>query len=95
MSLGTLQSDNGDVHENVPEKQTLHPFKPFCDFSQGIYVGAEERRPRPSSDRDRGIYRLVVPSSKQIWTLHVVIVQGRQKQRTRSVMHVQSCCFAN
>ena len=25
--LRTLQSDNGDVHENVAEKQTPHPFK--------------------------------------------------------------------
>ena len=25
--LRTLQSDNGDVHENVAEKQSPHPFK--------------------------------------------------------------------
>ena len=28
MLLGTLRSDNGDVHE----KQTLHHFKLFCDY---------------------------------------------------------------
>ena len=27
--LGTLRSDNGDVHENVTEKQTSHHFNPF------------------------------------------------------------------
>ena len=25
--LRTLESDNGDVHENIAEKQTPHPFK--------------------------------------------------------------------
>ena len=34
MSLGTLQSDNGDVHENVAEKQTSHPFKLFGNYSK-------------------------------------------------------------
>ena len=29
--LGTLRSDNGDVHENVAEKQTSHHFKLFRD----------------------------------------------------------------
>ena len=30
--IGTLRSDNGDVHENVAEKQTSHPFKIFRDY---------------------------------------------------------------
>ena len=30
--LGTLWSDNGNVHENVAEKLTSHPFKPFSDY---------------------------------------------------------------
>ena len=40
---------------------------------------------------------LPVPSSKQlkIWSFHVVVVQGRQRNVQKSVMHVQSCCFAN
>ena len=29
--LGTLRSDNGDVHENFAEKQTSHHFKLFRD----------------------------------------------------------------
>ena len=29
---GTLLSDNGDVHENVAEKQTSHHFKLFRDY---------------------------------------------------------------
>ena len=37
------------------------------------------------------------PSSKQIkiWSFHVVIVQGRLRNVQKSVMHVQSCYFAN
>ena len=29
---GTLRSDNGDVHENVAEKQTSHHFKIFLHY---------------------------------------------------------------
>ena len=29
---GTVNKDLGDVHENVTEKWTPHPFKPFRDF---------------------------------------------------------------
>ena len=29
-TIGTLRSDNGDVHENVTEKQTSHPFILFA-----------------------------------------------------------------
>ena len=40
---------------------------------------------------------LPFPSSKKlkIWSFHVVVVQGRQRNVQKSVMHVQSCCFAN
>ena len=30
VALGTLRSDNGDVHENVAEKKTSHHFKFFA-----------------------------------------------------------------
>ena len=71
MSLGTLQSDNGDVHENVLEKQTPHAFKPeeaTPEFRQIVEYIALSSRPQK---------RL------KIWALHVVIVQGRQKQCTK------------
>ena len=61
--LGTLRSDNGDVRGNVAE--TSHPFTFFRDYSkgpsylkEGDWVGAEEKGPHPSSDRDGRIYRL-------------------------------------
>ena len=30
--LGTLRTDNGDVREDGPEKQTTHPFYHFLDY---------------------------------------------------------------
>ena len=40
---------------------------------------------------------LPFPSSKKlkIWSFHVVVAQERQRSVQKSVMHVQSCCFAN
>ena len=40
---------------------------------------------------------LPFPFSKQIkiWAFHVVVVQGRLRNVQKSVMHVQSCYFAN
>ena len=31
-TIGTLRSDNGDVHEKVAEKQSSHYFKLFRDY---------------------------------------------------------------
>ena len=31
-TIGTLRSDNGDFHENLAEKLTPHPFKPFRGY---------------------------------------------------------------
>ena len=39
---------------------------------------------------------LPLPFSSQlkIWSFHVVVVQGRQRNVQKSMMHVLSCCFA-
>ena len=34
-------------------------------------------------------------SKLKIWSFHVVVVQGQQRNVQKSVMHVQSCCFAH
>ena len=31
----------------------------------------------------------------KIWPFHVVVVQGQQRNAQKSVLHVQSCCFAH
>ena len=40
---------------------------------------------------------LPVPYSDKlkIWSFHVVVVQGQQRNAQKSVLHVQSCCFAH
>ena len=40
---------------------------------------------------------LPFPSSSKLktWSFHVVVVQGQQRNVRKSVMHVQSCCFAH
>ena len=35
------------------------------------------------------------PSKLRIWSFHVVVVQWRQRNVPKSVMHVQSCCVAH
>ena len=67
VSLGTLRSDNGDVHENVAEKKPSYHLKLFTiiaicpvTYNKGILAGAEERGTRSSWDRDGRIYRLAV-----------------------------------
>ena len=30
----------------------------------------------------------------KVWSFHIVVVQGQQGNVQKSVMHVQSCCFA-
>ena len=34
-------------------------------------------------------------SKLKILSFHVVVVQGRQRNVQKSVMHVQGCCFAH
>ena len=35
------------------------------------------------------------PNILKIWSFHGVVVQGLQRNVQKSVMHVQSCCFAH
>ena len=46
---------------------------------------------------DGRIYRLAVLVLKnlKIWSVYVVVVHGRQRNVQKSLLHVQSCCFAN
>ena len=70
----TLRSDNGDVHENFAEKYRLRILSIFSRLFQGAQllkrrefaegIVAEEKAPRPSSDRAGRIYWLAVPVPK-------------------------------
>ena len=50
-----------------------------------------------SSGKEKENCCFVSPSSKkrEIRHYHVVVVQRRLRNAQKSVMHVQSCCFAN
>ena len=86
VSLWTFQSDNGDVHENVAEKQTLHQFKLFrvypnspC-YKKRILACAGERGTRSSSYRVSLMVEFIAlpfpsPSKLKIWSFYVVVVQ--------------------
>ena len=39
------------------------------------------------------LYGLVVPVLQELWSFHVLVVQGQQRNVQKNVMHVQSCCF--
>ena len=102
---GTLRSDTGDVHENVAEKQTSHYFKIFRRLSQlalllkrrGFWL--ELKRGERAQVRTEMVEFIALPfpfpSKLKIWSFHVVVVQWRQRNVQKSVMHVQSCCFAH
>ena len=50
-----------------------------------------------SSGKEKESCCLLFPSStkREIGHFHVVVVQRRQRNVQKSVMYVQSCCFAN
>ena len=107
--LGTLRSDNDDVHENVHEnvheKWTSRPFTFFRDYPKSpSYL--KRREFRLEMKRGEGarlktemveFLGLPFPSSSKLklWSFHVVVVQGRQRNVQKSVMHVQSYCFVH
>ena len=92
--IGTLRSHNGDVHENVTEKWTPHPFKPFHHFPkspcylkegnlgwnwrEGAAPEFRQRRQNLSPCRSR-------PQKTWNWSFHVVVVQGRQRNVQKSI----------
>ena len=103
--LGTLRSDNDDVHENVHEKWTSHPFTFFRDYPKSpSYL--KRRKFRLEMKRGEGArlqtemveFRglpISFSSKLKLWSFHVVVVQGRQRNVQKSVMHVQSYCFVH
>ena len=54
-------------------------------------------KPYPSSEWERKFHSSLLTSSIKCDIRHflVVVVQWRQRNVQKSVMHVQSCCFAN
>ena len=62
-----------------------------------IFFEADSKGLHQSSAKEKESCCLVFPSStnREIGHFHVLVVQWRQRNVQKSVMHVQSCCFAN
>ena len=61
-----------------------------------IFLELNSKGQHQSSGKEKESCCLVFPSStkREIRQFHVVVVQRRQRNVQKSVMHVQSCCFA-
>ena len=62
-----------------------------------IFLELDSEGLHQSSGKEKESCCLVFPSStkREISHFHVVVVQRRQRNVQKSVMNVQSCCFAN
>ena len=93
LSVGTLRTGNGDVHEKVAEKQTWRHFK---TFSRLFHLGLLLKRRRFWLELKRGERTQVrtalvefialpfpfpypFPCNLTIWSFHAVVVQWRQR----------------
>ena len=51
--------------------------------------------PTPCKCIHVSVSKFAASTNCEIWHSHVVVVQGRPRNVQKSVMHVQTCCFAN
>ena len=71
---------------------------PFNSSNVGnFFLELNSKGLHQSSGKEKESCCLLFPSStkREIRQFHVVVVQRRQRNVQKSVMHVQSCCFAN
>ena len=97
---GSLSSDDGDVYENVvsaasnfialiPSRLLSQMLVNFLELdSKGLYQ---------SSRKEKETCCFGFPSStkREIRHFHVVVVQRWLRNVQKSLVHMQSCCFAN
>ena len=83
-------------------KVNLRCLKLYCAYSissnaGNFFLELSSRGLYQSSGKEKESCCLVFPSStkREIRHFHVVVVQRRQRNVQKSVMHVQSCYFAN
>ena len=78
MVIRTLRSDNGDVHENVAEKQNSHHFKLFRDYPNSLCYLKEGHRTKDKVRTQMVKFIALLfplPSKFQICSFHAVAVQ--------------------
>ena len=97
-SLLALASNNdGDDYENVTRKVNSRGFKlyraystPFSSSNVGKFFWSWILTLYRSSGKETK-----TKTKREIRYFHVAVVQWRQRNVHKSVMHVQSCCFAH
>ena len=55
--------------------------------SEGLYLSSQK-------EKENRCLVFMAPRKREIRKFHVVVVQRRQRNVQKSVMHLQSCCFA-
>ena len=104
--IGSLSNNKGDGYGNGTQKMNSRYFKlrlfqlfQFIRCWQSFFFLLEmnSKRLYQSSAKEKESRCLVFTSSTEHEIRHfpVVVVQRRQGNVQKSVMHVQSCCFAN
>ena len=103
LPLGSLRNDDGDGYENVTEKVNLRCLKLYRAYSIAFNSSNVGKFFRSWILKDciqfqeisRKLSSFVpVLDKREIRQFHVVVLQRRQRNVQKSVMHVQSCCFA-
>ena len=95
--LGSLRNDDGNgygYHNYV--LQTLSRLFHLVQFVKCWQFLWRKRLYRSSGKEKESLWLVFTSSRKrEIRHCHVVVVQRRQGNVQKSVMHVQSCCFSN
>ena len=97
----TFNNKSRDLVEVYFRRRPVAPFSKlsvtFQDQNPIFKSKYSNKRAGPSQQTEKESCCLVFPSStkREIKHYHVVVVQRRQKNVQKSVMQVQSCCFAN
>ena len=102
--IGSFSIDDAEGNENVTFKMNSRFFKTLSRLFQ-IAGNVKCRRislkwiswgPHSSFKREKKICCCLFTSSikREIRDFHAVVVQWRQRNVQKSVLHVQKCCFA-
>ena len=105
--IGSLSNSDGDGYENVTWTVKSHCFKLYRAYSisfNSTNVGdlfwswipkktieVQEKK----TEKESRFLVFTSSTKREIRHFHVVVVQWRQRNIQKSVMHVQSCCCAN
>ena len=101
----SISNNDGEGYENVTKKVNSRRFKPYLAYSISFtssnfgkcFWSWILKECIKVQEKKKKVFCLVFPSStkREFRHLHVMVVQWRQRNVQKSVMHMQSCCFAN